>query len=61
MSATACSISPVFDTPTDSMQGRYHDCRRASKDYCRDALGTSQDEMGKCVASATYKCVADVE
>ncbi len=57
----ACQLSPVVTTPaeTGSSSGRYDDCRRASRDYCRDVLDTEDDERDKCVAERVYRCIAE--
>ena len=55
--ALGCSISPVVTDPMgSSATDRYSSCRRAAKDYCRDALDTPPSSMDKCVAEATFKC-----
>lgn len=55
----SCRIAPVITDPSYGGRGsdRYSDCRRASQDYCREVLGTSEDEMKKCVANFTYDCL----
>ena len=56
----ACQLSPVVTTPSETSGGssRYDDCRRASRDYCRDVLDTADDERDKCVAERVYRCIA---
>ncbi len=55
----SCTISPVITDPSRDGVGRdhYDSCKRASKDYCREVLGTAADEMAKCVANFTYECL----
>ncbi len=55
----SCTVSPVITEPSTHGGGsdRYDDCRRASQDYCREVLNTSDDEMKKCVANFTYECL----
>ncbi len=52
-----CSIAPVVTDPGDSAAGRYDDCRRAARDYCRDVVRPDDDAMKKCVSEATYRCM----
>ena len=54
----ACSIAPVVTEPSGGGGGRYEDCRRASKDYCRDVVQPGDDRMKKCVSESTFKCVS---
>jgi hypothetical protein len=54
----ACTISPVVTDPGSDGGDIYDSCRRASRDYCRDALDTPPSELDKCVAEATYNCIA---
>ena len=54
-----CQLSPVVTTPEPgSGSSRYDDCRRASRDYCRDVLEVESDERDKCVAKRVYACIA---
>ena len=53
----SCQISPVVTTP-DEGSGMYDDCRRASKDYCRDVVGASKEEMKACTSQATFECLS---
>ncbi len=55
--SAACTISPVLTEGGDQGGGRYKECRRAARDYCEDAVRAADDEMKKCVAEATYRCV----
>ena len=54
----ACTISPVVTDRNPGGDDSFDGCRRASRDYCRDALDTPPSELDKCVAEATYHCVA---
>ena len=56
---TACQISPVVNDPAfdDPHGSLYDDCRRASRDYCRDALKVEADDVKRCQAESTYTCV----
>ncbi len=55
----SCTLSPVITAPSldGGERDRYHACKRASKDYCHEVLGTANDEMAKCVANFTYECL----
>jgi len=55
----SCQLSPniVAPDPSDG-GGRYADCRRAARDYCRQSLQVVDDEMKACVARATYECTS---
>ena len=54
----SCTISPVLTEPSlNAGRDRYDACKRASKDYCREVLNTTPDEMDKCVANFTYECL----
>ena len=52
----ACQISPTVTDP-GANDDSYSNCRRASRDYCRDALDMPASGMDKCVAEHTYKCL----
>ena len=57
----ACEISPVVSgVPDDgrASSARYDDCRRVSRDYCKDVVGASDQELRSCVADKTYRCVS---
>ena len=54
----ACTISPVVTDRASGGDDAFDGCRRASRDYCRDALDTPPSELDKCVAEATYHCIA---
>lgn len=58
LTTAGCSISPIVTEPTGD-SNRYSDCRRAAKDYCRDALGSADEELRKCTAKATYECISN--
>ena len=55
-----CTLSPVVTTPGAESDDFFHACRRASRDYCQDALDTPPSELDKCVAEATYACLSGV-
>ncbi len=54
----ACTISPIVTDPGANDDDTYSNCRRASRDYCRDALDEPASKMDKCVAEHTYKCLS---
>ncbi len=63
---SACTISPVISEPVFDPgpvgggigSGRYHDCRQAARDLCRDVKGVEGDALDRCVAQATYDCLS---
>ncbi len=55
----SCQISPIVTTPDDG-GGMYGDCRRASRDYCRDVVGAGKEEMKACTSQATFECLSGV-
>ena len=57
----ACSISPVISEPGSGGGDRYSDCRRVSRDYCRDVEMVSDEDRRRCVSDATYKCVTGIK
>ena len=55
----SCSISPVVTEPMGRGDNRYSDCRRASRDYCENVIGTAGGEDSRsCVAKHTFECVS---
>jgi hypothetical protein len=63
LAAAGCRTPLVIENPVisdvgDRTSGRYDDCRRAAKDYCKDVEGVSGDDLKRCVSKATYTCVA---
>ena len=54
LAAVGCQISPVVTEPMEP-RGRYDDCRRAAKDYCREVVGG--EDQKSCVARSTFECV----
>jgi hypothetical protein len=57
--ALGCQLSPTVTTrPSDEGGSRYGDCRRASRDYCRDVVEASDDERDKCVSQRVFECVS---
>lgn len=56
--ALGCQISPVITDPEQGGSGRYDDCRRAARNYCRDVMGAIEDEMQRCVSEHVFRCVS---
>ncbi len=55
----SCRISPVITAPDDGGGHQmYDDCRRAAKDYCRDVIGASKEDMKACVSQSTFECLS---
>jgi hypothetical protein len=52
----ACEISPVVTPAEGAGTGRYDDCARAARDYCRDVRGLEGEERRPCEAELTYEC-----
>jgi hypothetical protein len=53
-----CTLAPVIgDLPLEPSD-RYHQCRRAADDYCKTLPGSTGSEFDRCLARATYECVA---
>ena len=53
-----CSIDPVITAPDALSSGRYDDCKRAARDFCRDVVGVGDAEERRCVSEHVYECVA---
>ena len=50
-----CSLTvPAGDS--EERSSRYDDCRKASRDYCRDVA--KNDDHRTCVSKATFECVS---
>ena len=53
-----CEISPVVTDPAGPRESdRYSECRRASREYCREVVEPADEDMKRCVAEAVYNCV----
>ena len=62
LASSACRIAPIIQDPVisgvgDRTSGRYEDCRRAARDYCRDVEGVSGEDLKRCVSKATMPCL----
>ena len=58
----ACTISPVVTDPMGgSSGGRYDDCRRAAREYCKHVPRAENTDTDECVAQQTFRCVAGAE
>ena len=53
-----CEISPVVSEPMSREPDRYHSCRRAARDYCREVVQPPAAELDRCVADAAYRCLS---
>ena len=61
-SALGCQISPeVVTTDPSQTTGRYDDCRRAARDYCRYVVQASDAEKDRCVAEQAFACLRGSE
>jgi hypothetical protein len=52
-----CTISPVVSAP-DTPTGRYGECRRAARDYCKRVIGATGAGQDECAADRTFQCVS---
>jgi hypothetical protein len=53
----ACTISPVVTVP-ESPSPRYIDCEHAARNYCEEVVRASDDDLDRCVAEQTFRCVS---
>ena len=55
--ALGCEISPVVTVP-ESPSPRYIDCELAARSYCEEVVHASSDDLDRCVAEQTFRCVS---
>ena len=53
----ACTISPSVTVP-EAASPRYTDCHHAARSYCEAVIRASGDDLERCVADQTLRCVS---